>query len=388
MRTLGVVTTSRADYGIYRPVLRAIAAEPSLQLSLFVGGAHLRPEHGQTVRLIEADGWPITARVDMLGDSDVPVAIAQAMGRGVGGFAEAFERNCPDVLLVLGDRFEMHAAALAALPLRIPVAHFHGGELSLGAIDDALRHSITKLSHLHFVATDDARRRVIQMGEPPDRVHVTGAPGLDNLREISLLDRAAVLEQCGVDLPRRFVLVAFHPVTLEHDQTRSHVTELLAAIEACAFPAVFVQANADTGSREVNAMIESYVARHRDSCIARGQGTQFYFSAMALATVMVGNSSSGLIEAPSFKLPVVNVGSRQEGRLRARNVIDAPPRRDAILACIQQAASEAFRAGLQDLVNPYGDGHAAERAVAILNGIDPASLVVKRFVDLNTEAGR
>lgn len=381
MRTIGVVTTSRADYGIYRPVLGAIAAEPSLQLSLFVGGTHLRPDLGNTVRLIEADGRPITARIDMLGDSDAPAAIAQAMGKGVTGFAEAFDRHRPDVLLVLGDRFEMHVAALAALPLRIPVAHVHGGELSLGAIDDALRHSITKLSHLHFVATDDARRRVIQMGESPSRVHITGAPGLDNLREIQLLDRATL------KLPQRFILVAFHPTTLEHEQTSAHMTELLAAITTSAFPAVFVQANADTGGRRINAMIEVYVTSHPESCIVRGQGTQFFFSAMALAEAMVGNSSSGIIEAPSFKLPVVNIGSRQAGRLRAANVIDVPPRRDAILEGIQRATGDSFRASLADLVNPYGDGHSSSRIVNALRSIDPASLLMKRFHDLQVEGG-
>ncbi len=380
MRTIGVVTTSRADYGIYRPVLRTIAAENSLQLSLFVGGSHLRPELGGTVRLIEADGWPIVARIDMLGDDDRPAAIAAAMGRGVTQFAAAYEKHRPHILLVLGDRFEMHAAALAALPLRIPVAHIHGGELSLGAIDDALRHSMTKLSHLHFVSTDEARRRVVQMGEDPQRVHVAGAPGLDNLREIQLLDRAAM------NLPERFVLVAFHPATLESDQTPLHVAELLAAIEASALPPVFVEANADTGGRGMNAMIDAYAATHPDALVARGQGTAFYFSAMALAEVLVGNSSSGIIEAASFKLPVVNVGSRQAGRLRPRNVIDVPPQRDAIRHAIDRAIGDGFRASLTDLVNPYGDGRAAERIAAVLRSVDPLQLIFKPFHDLPQEA--
>jgi UDP-hydrolysing UDP-N-acetyl-D-glucosamine 2-epimerase len=385
MRTIGVVTTSRADYGIYRPVLRAIAAEPDLRLSIFVGGSHLREAHGRTVSHIEADGWPIVARIDMLEDDDAPTAIAAAMGRAVTGFARAFDQHRPDLLLVLGDRFEMHAAALAALPLRIPVAHIHGGELSCGAIDDALRHSITKLSHLHFVATDEARRRVIQMGEQPERVHLTGAPGLDNCNTIVPLDRVAMRDVYGVALPERFLLVVFHPATLAHEQTHAHTAELLAAIEVCGIDPVFVDTNADTGGAAIRAAVDAYVRTHPDAVSVRGKDTAFYFSAMALAEVLVGNSSSGIIEAASFGLPVVNVGSRQDGRLRPNNVIDAPPRRDAIAGAIARATDPAFRATVRRMSNPYGDGRAAPRIVEVLRHIDPSSLIVKKFHDLRSE---
>jgi len=383
VRTVGVVTVARSDYGIYRPILRRIEAEPALSLRLLVSGAHLCPEFGDTVREIEADGFAVAASVHMLLASDRPEAVSKSMGIGIAGFADAYARERPDILLVLGDRFEMHAAALAALPFKIPVAHVHGGELTEGAIDDALRHSMTKLSHLHFVATDDYRRRVLQLGEEPWRVTVSGAPGLDNLREVALLGRAELASELGLPLDVAPLLVTYHPATLEWEQTAWHVTELLEALRAIDRPIVFTAPNADTGSRAVRGLIETFVASRPAARLVANLGMRRYFSLMAQAAAMVGNSSSGLVEAPSFELPVVNVGSRQAGRTRAENVVDVKPDREAIREGIERALSPAFRVGLRHLVNPYGDGRAAEVIVRGLRDVAiDDRLLVKRFVDL------
>jgi UDP-N-acetylglucosamine 2-epimerase (non-hydrolysing)/GDP/UDP-N,N'-diacetylbacillosamine 2-epimerase (hydrolysing) len=388
MRTLAVVTTSRADYGIYLPVLRAIHAAPDLQLTLLVTGMHLSPEFGLTVQKIEADGFPIGERIEMLLSSDTPQGIARSMGMGVAGFAQSYARSQPDLLLVLGDRFEMHAAVLAALPFTIPVAHIHGGEVTRGAIDDALRHSITKLSHLHFVSTQEYAQRVIQLGEEPWRVHVSGAPSLDNLHTIQLLDHAAFAEQYGITLAQDFLLVTYHPVTLEHQQTTWQIEQVLAALERSQYPILFTMTNADTAGRIINQRIQAYVATHSNAHWVDNLGTQGYFSAMTLARAMVGNSSSGIIEAASFTLPVVNIGNRQRGRVRGPQVVDVEPTSDAISAGIAQACAPAFRESLQGCSNPYGDGKAAERIIAVLREVSlDARLIQKQFYDVTASAG-
>jgi UDP-hydrolysing UDP-N-acetyl-D-glucosamine 2-epimerase len=387
MRTIGLVTSSRADYGIYLPVLRALQADPDFKLEVYVTGMHLAPEFGYTVAAIEADGFPIAERVEMLLAADSPGGISKSMGLGVMGFAEVFSRRRPDILLVLGDRFEMIAAPLAALPFKIPVAHLHGGELTQGAMDDALRHSISKLSHYHFVSTEAYARRVIQLGEEPWRVLVCGAPSLDNLKTTPLLDPAALRARFGLDLPAAFLLVTFHPVTLEYEQSDWHIRELLAALSAQDLPPLFTLPNADTGGRRIIAAIRDYVGSHPAALMADNLGTQGYFSLMARAAAMVGNSSSGILEAASFRLPVVNIGTRQEGRLRAANVIDTGYEREAILGAIQQATSPAFRAGLAALENPYGDGRAAERILQALKTLPLGDeLLKKRFYDLGGPA--
>jgi UDP-hydrolysing UDP-N-acetyl-D-glucosamine 2-epimerase len=382
MRTIGVVTVARSDYGIYLPVLRKIQADDELELRLFVSGMHLAPEFGQTVDAIEADGFEIAERVEMLLASDTPEAVAKSMGQGVIGFAEVYARCRSDILLVLGDRFEMHAAALAALPFKIPVAHIHGGELTEGAIDDALRHSMTKLSHLHFVATDEYRRRIVQMGEEPWRVTVTGAPSLDNLKSIKFLSVAEIDRNCGLRFEESPLLVTFHPVTLEHERTAEQVEELLAALSASAKPVVFTLPNADTGGRLIAQMIREYVEKHDSAQLIINMGTEVYFSVMAKAAAMVGNSSSGIIEAASIKLPVVNIGTRQKGRVRGENVIDVGYARKEILEGIKKAISEEFRSGLSQITNPYGDGSASERIIKRLKEVPLTDdLLIKRFQD-------
>lgn len=380
MRTIGVVTVARSDYGIYRPILKKIHQDPDLRLVLYVSGMHLSPEFGLTAAAIEADGFEIAERVEMLLSSDSPEGVAKAMGLGTLGFAQAFGRSRPDLLLVLGDRFEMHAAAVAALPFRIPVAHIHGGELSLGAIDDALRHSMTKLSHLHFTSTEEYARRVIRMGEEPWRVTVSGAPGLDNLRETPLLKLQEFNARFNLKFNPGFLLVTYHPVTLEYEQTEWQCGELLAALERSGKEVLFTEANADSGGRIINRMTQEFARRHPRAKWVANLGTQGYFSAMALAGAMVGNSSSGIIEAASLKLPVVNIGTRQEGRVRGKNVIDVGYGRDEIQAGIARALSPQSRGTLAALVNPYGDGRAAEKIVRRLKEVTlHERLVHKRF---------
>ena len=383
MRTIGVVTVGRSDYGVYQPVLQALRARPEVEVRLFVAGMHLAPEFGLTVRDVEADGLPIQDRIEMLLASDSAEATAKAIGLGVIGFAQAYGRWRPDLLMVLGDRFEMYAAALAALPFGLPVAHVHGGELTEGAIDDALRHSMTKLSHLHFVATVEYGRRVRQLGEEPWRVMVSGAPSLDGIHEAARLSPAELEERFDVVLTPPPLLVTYHPVTLEQERTERQVEALLQALEVSGLPLVFTAPNADAAGRAVTAMVREFVACHAGARLVTNFGRQGYCSMMRHAAAMVGNSSSGLIEAASFGLPTVNVGSRQAGRVRGRNVIDAGDGWDAIAAAIARAVSPDFRASLVGLRNPYGDGGAGECIAAMLAQVPlGASLLRKRFCDL------
>lgn len=382
MRTIGVVTVNRSDYSIALPIVRRIQQDPQLALHLLVTGAHLSPEFGLTVRAIEADGIPIGERIEMLVSSDTPEGLAKSMGVGLLGFAQAFGRIRPDVLLVVADRFEMHAAALAALPFTIPVAHVHGGELSEGAFDDALRHSITKLSHLHFVATQEYARRVLQLGEEAWRVIVSGAPSLDNLRTLRLLSRQELEQRFGLRLETAPLLVTYHPVTLEHEQTAWQVGQLLEALQAFDRPLVFTQPNPDTQGRLITRRLREFVKNHPMARLVQNLGTEGYCSMMAQAAAMVGNSSSGIIEAPSFGLPVVNLGTRQQGRLRAAHVIDVGSRCEEIVRGIRQAIEPSFRERLRNLANPYGDGHASETIVGRLKEVPlDDRLIHKCFVD-------
>lgn len=387
MRTIGIVTVARSDYGIYLPILRKIQADPELNLHLLVSGMHLSPEFGLTVQAIESDGFPIGERVEMLLSSDSPEGIAKSIGMGTIGFAQAFGRFRPDVLVVLGDRFEMYAAAVAALPFKIPVAHIHGGEITLGAIDDALRHSMTKLSHLHFASTQEYARRLRQMGEEPWRITVSGAPGLDNIPAIRLLSPEELESRYGLHLQPPPLLVTFHPVTQESERADWQLGELLAVLDELEMPVVFTMPNADTGSRLMMQRIETFIRARSWAQKVDNLGSQGYFSLMAIAMVMVGNSSSGIIEAPSFGLPVVNIGTRQTGRVKAANVIDVGYERTEILKGVLQALRPEFRAGLRRLSNPYGLGQASEIIVAKLKGVPlDDRLLVKRFCDLDITA--
>lgn len=387
MRTIDVVTTSRADYGILLPVLHAIQSHPSLHLRVIVSGSHLSALFGMTVTTIESDGFEIVDRIDVLGSSDSAEETARAMARGIVGFSRHLASKRPDVLFVMGDRFEMHAAALAALPFRIPVAHLHGGELTTGAFDDALRHSMTKLSHLHFVSTEGSRRRVLQLGEEDWRITVSGAPSLDNLRHLRLLTREQIEAATGLRLHEAFLLVTFHPATLDEGDPAAQASQLFDAIARSQLPAIVTMPNTDPGGRAVRAVIEQRAKAGDAIQCAETLGTLVYFSVMAHAAAMVGNSSSGIVEAASFGLPVVNVGSRQDGRERPPNVIDVAASFDDIVRGIARAVSPEFHRSLAGMTNPYGDGCAAERIVSRLASVDlTADLVQKRFVD--AEYGR
>jgi UDP-N-acetylglucosamine 2-epimerase (non-hydrolysing)/GDP/UDP-N,N'-diacetylbacillosamine 2-epimerase (hydrolysing) len=383
VRTIGVVTVARSDYGLLRPVLRAIEQHPQLELHLLVGGMHLAAEFGRTISMIEDDGFTVGASVAAPVDTDDPAGIARAMGRGTIGFGEALGERRPDVLLVLGDRYETHAAVTAALPFALPVAHVHGGESTEGLIDEAIRHSITKMSHLHFAATEEYGRRIVQMGESPWRVTVSGAPGLDEIRVLEPLGGDELEREYGLRVTPETLLVTYHPVTLEIEETEARVRALLDALEASGRDVVFTAPNADTSRDLVARAIDELVARSDRAVLVRDLGTRAYLTLLGRVAAMVGNSSSGIIEAASFRLPVVNVGSRQQGRARAANVIDTGDSRDEILDGIRRAVAPEFRAGLHGLENPYGDGHAAARIVSVLAEVPlDRRLIVKSFHDL------
>jgi len=385
-RAIGVVTVARSDYGHLLPLLEALEHAPDAELLVYVAGSHLAAPFGiRTGDLVEADQWPIAARIDMGIDDDAPATIASATGRGVVGFAAEFARRRPDLVVVLGDRYEMLSAALAALPFGLPVAHLHGGEVTEGAIDEQIRHAITKLAHLHFPAAEPYAVRVRQMGEEPWRVHCCGAPGLDRLRAGGSLSREEIGERLGRPLGRPTLLVTFHPETLAVADVPRQVEELTAALEKVDGDIIVTAPGADTGHRAITAALERLAGRRPLMRLGATLGDDVYTSLLREADVMIGNSSSGLIEAPSFGLPVVNVGDRQRGRLRAANVIDVGADRAAIAGAIRRALDPAFRRGLAGLVNPYGDGHAAPRIARVLREVELGPrLTRKRFVDVGT----
>lgn len=385
MRRIAIVTTSRADYGIYRPLLERLKADPGVDLQLVVGGMHLRPEYGNTVVEIEADGMPIAAKLDFMDTDDSGVAVAKVMGRATVAFAEAFERVRPEIIVVLGDRFEMHAAAVAAQPFAVPIAHLHGGELTLGAMDDNLRHSITKLSHLHFVSTETYGRRVRQLGEEAWRVVVSGAMGLDALGAADIADREELQEAIGMRLDTPPLLVTYHPATRQAGGVETQTEGLFAALKQSGLPCVFTAPNADEGGRRLRELIEAFIADHENARLVKNLGTRRYFGLMNIAAAMVGNSSSGIIEAASFELPVVNIGTRQEGRVRGANVVDTSENQPAIAAALEKVLSPTFKAGLSGMRNPY---KGKERAADVIHRVlmeTPLDekLIKKYFADID-----
>ena len=383
MRSIGVVTVARSDYGIYKSLLDAIQASPDLELSLYVSGMHLSPDFGLTVEAIESDGYPIAARVEMLLSSDTAEGISKSIGVGVMGFAQCFASRSPDILVVLGDRFEMFAAAVAALPFTIPIVHIHGGERTEGQIDEAIRHAITKMAHLHFVAAEEYAHRVVQMGEQPWRVVVSGAPSLDNLRTMEIPGREELERLLGIDLQERFLLVTYHPVTLQPHAVESQLGELLGALDEAQVPCLFTYSNADVAGRRIIREIQKFASSRSDARVIANAGLRGYYGLMSAAAAMVGNSSSGLIEAASFRLPVVNVGDRQRGRIRPPNVLTVGNARDEIVSGIRRALSEEFRQSLANLENPYGDGTAATTISDVLANVEIDNrLIMKEFHDI------
>ena len=380
-RRISVVTTSRADFGLYRPLLRRLHDDPQADLLLIAGGMHLSPDFGHTVDEIKAEGFSVAEAVDHLSPEDSAAGIADSMGRGISGYGAAFGRLRPDLVVVLGDRFEMHAAATAALPFNIPLAHIHGGELTQGVIDDAFRHAMTKMSHLHFPSTDIYAHRIRQMGEEDWRVLVSGALGLDNLDLIEPLSGPELAGKTGLAMDVAPLMVTCHPVSRDGVEQQAGV--LLQALDGVDIPVVLTAPNADEGGRYLTRRFTEYAAGRDTAVFVGNLGTAGYFGLMKTAAAMVGNSSSGILEAASFELPVVNIGSRQDGRLRAANVIDVEDDTDAVKAAIERAVSDGFRESLKGLGNPYaGKGPAAEIIHQRLVSVPlDERLLTKRFVD-------
>lgn len=383
-RKVCVVTGSRAEFGLLRLLMAEIAAASGLELQVVATGTHLAPEFGSTYREIQDAGFSIDARVQMLVSGDSATATSKSIGLGVIGFADVLERLSPDLVLVLGDRFEILAAVTAAMMARIPIAHLHGGEVTEGAIDDAIRHAITKMSHLHFVATDDYRRRVVQMGEHPGRVFDVGGLGVDAISRMELLDKASLEESLGFALGERSLLVTFHPVTLaDVSAGTTQMDELLAAIaDLQDVRVVFTMPNADTGGRQLDQLLRRFVAEHENAAYFPSLGQLRYLSMMRLAAAVVGNSSSGIAEAPSFRVPTVNIGDRQKGRLQAASIVNCAPLRADIGAAIREVLSDGFRRGLPAVRNPYGEGGAAARVAKVLAEYPLEGLLAKQFHDL------
>lgn len=367
-RKIGIVTTARSEFGIYRPLLRRLANE-KLDFGLLVGGMHLSPQHGHTVDEIVAEGWPILARVPMPMETQTSQALARSMGQCTIAMGDAFEGVRPDLVVVLGDRFEMHAAALATVPFGIPLAHIHGGELTFGAMDDVFRHALTKLSHLHFASAPEYGRRIVQMGEEPWRVHVSGAPSLDSFLEEEALSAEIVESRTGVRLSPSPVLVTLHPQTRGSTSSGDLAAMLIAALEPVPGPLLITAPNADPGGEEIAAALRAFSDTREDAFYVESLGARAYRAVLSAARFMIGNSSSGLIEAASFALPVINIGQRQDGRMRPANVIDVPLSIEAVTQAIARADSAAFRASLIGMTNPYGDGRAAERIATVLRDV-------------------
>lgn len=382
-RTVCVLTGTRAEYGLLRRLVLGLRDDPRVQTRVLVTGSHLVPSLGETWKEIEADGVPIDARVDIgLGD-DSPVGVARSLAAATSGVAEALERLAPDVLVLLGDRYEVLGAAQAAMLLGIPVAHLHGGESTEGAIDEAIRHAVTKMSHLHFVSTETYRRRVIQLGEQPDHVFTVGAFGLDAIHELELLSREELSQRTGLDLTGEYLLVTYHPVTLEPGGVDAAVDALTGALAESGLPVLVTKANADPGGRAVNRRIEAWQAsRPGRVALVASLGQHAYLSAMVQAAAVVGNSSSGIIEAPAAGVPTVDVGDRQRGRLRGPSVLHAPEERAAIAAAIGDAL--ALRRTGADIAagSPYGAGGAADATREVLATYPLDGLLKKRFHDL------
>jgi GDP/UDP-N,N'-diacetylbacillosamine 2-epimerase (hydrolysing) len=382
-RKICVVTGARADYGLLRWVMQGIRDSPGLELQVIATGMHLSPEFGLTFREIERDGFAIDSKIEMLLSADSASALSKSTGLGLIGFGEVLQRLQPDLLFVLGDRFEIFAAAAAATLARIPIAHAHGGETSEGAFDEALRHSITKMSHLHFVAAEAYRKRVIQLGEDPERVFLVGGLGLDNVGKLRLLEREALEAALGFKLGPKNLLITFHPVTLENATSAPQMDALLGALDALEDThLIFTLPNADTGGRVLIEMIERFVANRPNACAYASLGEQRYLSCIRHVDGVVGNSSSGLIEVPSFKKGTINIGDRQRGRLRAASVIDCAADRQAIDAALQQLYSPEFQSGLAAVRNPYGEGGASARIVPILRDYPLEFILKKTFYDL------
>lgn len=368
MRKIAVITGTRAEYGILRPLIQLIHEDRDLKMELLVTGAHLSLHHGNTWKFIESDGFPISRKIEILQASDSFVGVCKAMGLAQISFAEVFQELKPDMVIILGDRYEMLAVASTALIANIPIVHIHGGELTLGAVDDAIRHAISKMSSLHFTSSEEYRRRVIQMGENPNTVYNTGALGLDSIYNLQLLSREELESSLECQLQKRNFIITFHPETKGDSLVSLQLEELFHALDKQNETfLLFTGANADTNGSVINSAIQEYVASHPEKAVFfQSLGQLRYLSCLKHFDLMIGNSSSGVIESPSFRIPVVNIGDRQKGRIMARNIINCEICSEQISAAIDKGLSVSFKETLKEMVSPYGDGNSAQRILKVL----------------------
>jgi GDP/UDP-N,N'-diacetylbacillosamine 2-epimerase (hydrolysing) len=379
-----IATGTRAEYGLLKPLIEKISADDDFTLQLLVTGAHLSPEFGLTYRQIEADGYRIDAKVEMLLSSDTAVGITKSMGLGMIGYADALKKLSPDLMIILGDRYEMLSVASTALIFRIPIAHIHGGELTEGAYDDAIRHAITKMSVLHFTSTEVYRKRVIQLGEDPKSVFNVGAIGLDNFKSLNLLSKSDLEKELNIKFNKYNYLVGFHPETLSNFSIETQFEALLRAIDTQTDSFfIFTKANADTDGRIINQMIEKYVSTHPEkAALFASLGTLRYLSVMKQVTAVVGNSSSGILEAPSAQTTTINIGDRQKGRIQSESIINCEANKEDIISAFDKVKSEVFRNITKNVVNPYGNGNTSSQIIKVLKSVSIESLNQKTFYDI------
>lgn len=383
MKKICVVTGTRAEYGLLYWLMKEIDTDPDLELQLIVTGMHLSPEFGLTYKEIEKD-FAITKKIEMLLSSDTPAGISKSMGLAQISFAESFEELKPDIVIVLGDRYEIFSAASAAMIARIPIAHLHGGEATEGLIDEPIRHSITKMAHLHFTAAEEYRRRVIQLGEQPDRVFNVGGMGIENIKRLNLLSKEEFEKSIDFKLAKKNLLVTFHPVTLENNTAKEQFQELLDAIDSLEEThIIFTKANSDMDGRIINQMIDDYVSKNFNKAVGfTSLGQLRYLSALKFVDAMVGNSSSGLIETPSFKKGTINIGDRQKGRIKGDSIIDCNPHKIEIKEALEKLYSKKFQLYLKNVKNPYGDGCASKKIIKIIKTTNFSNIIKKSFHDI------
>ena len=382
-RKICVVTGTRAEYGLLYWIMKEIDADPELGLQIIATGMHLSSEFGNTYQQIESDGFVIDKKIDIELSSDSEVGISKSMGLGMIGFANAFNDLKPDLCIVLGDRFEIFSAVSAAMIAKIPIAHLHGGEATEGAFDESIRHSITKMSHLHFTATEEYKNRVIQLGEQPNKVFNVGGLGIDNINKLKLLSKADFENAIDFTFGKKNILVTFHPVTLENFTAKVQFQELLNSINKLEnTKIIFTKANSDTNGRIINSMIDDYVAINDNSIAFTSMGALNYLSALQFVDVVVGNSSSGLLEAPSFNIATIDIGDRQKGRIKADSVISCSPTQESILSAFDKSYSEDFQNIVDNTKNPYGNGGASKIVVDIIKDFDLNGILKKIFYDL------
>ena len=385
MKKIVIVTATRAEYGLLAPIIKKFMNEPDMDIRVAVTGAHLSPEFGMTVKEIESDGIPIDKKIEILMSSDTPVAISKSMGLALISFAEYFEESKPDALMLLGDRYETLAVACAAMNARIPIIHLYGGEATEGAIDEAVRNAITKMSFLHFTSTEEYKHRVIQMGEAPDRVFCVGAMGVENAKNVKLLSKKELEKEIGFSLGDKYAVLTFHPVTLESNTAESQTNELLQAIiKVPDINFLCTKANADADGRIINKLIEKYAEEYPNIHLVDSLGAKRYLSALSHSEFVIGNSSSGIVEVPSFKIPTINIGDRQLGRIQAESIINCEPQENRIFEAIKKAMSKEFKDRLDNIKNPYGDGNTSVKILDIIKDFFTNEKIVlkKNFYDI------